>query len=137
MIKIKKLLILLVITSCNSTVKGSWTCPTLEGGKGNCISIKEADLTPKIENKADISYLGSKQKIEINLIAPKISDLKKLQLDRKEIVKEEVAPVKPKLRSQERVGKIWFAPYIDSEGYQHSESTIYVVDEESKWMIQQ
>jgi type IV conjugative transfer system lipoprotein TraV len=136
MIKVWKILPLLIMTSCSSTVKGSWSCPTLEGGKGNCVSIKEADLFLQPENNSSFSYLDSKQKIKINLIAPKISDLKKLQLEKKEISKEEIAPAS-QLRSQERIGKIWFAPYIDSEGNQHSESVIYVVDEESKWMMQQ
>ncbi len=38
------------------------------------------------------------------------------------------------LRSPEKIGRIYFAPYVDSAGNRHSESFIFVVDEESKWI---
>ena len=147
----KKLIIAisLILSSCSSNVKSGWSCPTPEGGKGSCLSIKEADLVGEInadsENKSNFTYLDSAQKIEIKLIAPKLADLKKITT--KSVSPADSTPngasphdatfeLQNKLRTQERVGKIWFAPHIDSEGNQHSESVIYVVDEESKWVIQ-
>lgn len=131
--------ILFLISSCNT--KGSWSCPTPEGGKGSCVSIKESDTVSSIpDEKQNFSYLNSSQKIEIKLLAPKLSELKKIQQER---ISSGVTPVEVpytsvnnKLRTQEKVGKIWFAPYIDSEGNQHSESVAHVVDEESKWVMQ-
>lgn len=128
--------ILLFSSSCSST-KNSWDCPILNGSTTNCSPIKESDsISNNIDNKKvgfDL-FSNSTQKIEINLIAPKFNDLKKLQ--KNELPKIENSDSNPKLRTKEKVGKIWFAPYIDSDGNQHSEKTIYVVDEEAKWVGQ-
>ena len=52
---------LLLGASCSSSVKGSWACPTPEGGKGSCISIKEADLAefPSSKDKSNFTFLDS------------------------------------------------------------------------------
>jgi type IV conjugative transfer system lipoprotein TraV len=127
---------LLLGAACSSSVKGHWDCPTPEGGNGNCISIKDADLTESSskKDKSNFTFLNSAQKIEIKLIAPKFSELKKIQQEKN--LSNEAPEREGKLRTKERVGKIWFAPHIDSEGNQHSESVVYVVDEESKWVMQ-
>ncbi len=138
----KKYLFLIAImslNSCSSNVKGNWTCPTPEGGKGNCISIKEADFTKLSTNsKPDFDYSKSEQEIKINLIAPKLSHLKKIQQTKDSKDKCVIGDFtqENKFRSTEKVGKIWFAPYIDSQGYHHMDSVIYVVDEEPKWIVQ-
>ena len=129
---------LLFISSCTGSVKDNWTCPTLEGGKGSCVSIKDADIaTPLLMKNNNFSYLDSAQNIEIELVSPKLSELKKFNkknnLDHSDFERQSVTK---KLRTQEKIGKIWFAPYIDSEGYHHSESVVYVVDEEAKWVMQ-
>ena len=135
----KKLIITtsLLLVSCGGNVKNTWTCPTPEGGKGSCISIRDAHSSSfSNENqKNNFSYIDSSQKIEINLVAPKLKDLKKLQVEKPEFSIQELDN-KPKLRTPEKIGRIWFAPYIDAEGNQHSEYVILVVDEESKWFIQ-
>ncbi len=153
------LLILILASSCSRNVKGSWSCPILEGGgKGNCVSIGEVDL--QLNNNAINStalpddYTNSEQKIKINLIAPKLADLKKIEELRNKLSKntnstQNITDVdlnrlnsisrdnkKNKLRTEEKVGKVWFAPYIDSDGNQHGESVIYVVDEKSRWVSQ-
>jgi type IV conjugative transfer system lipoprotein TraV len=134
---------LLLGASCSSSVKGNWSCPTPEGGKGSCISIKDADLAEisSSKEKPNFTFLDSAQKIEIKLIAPKLSELKKIQQEKNQKnedqnLNSESSEKGVKLRTQERVGKIWFAPHIDSEGNQYSESVVYVVDEESKWVMQ-
>jgi type IV conjugative transfer system lipoprotein TraV len=130
--------ILFVATSCGSNVKSTWSCPTLGEGKGNCSFIKDADFGAPTENKlSNAEFVNSKQKIEIMLIAPKFKDLKKLKQEDHSVGQSSCSIVREsKLRTQEKIGKIWFAPHIDSEGYQHSEKTIHVVDEESVWMAQ-
>lgn len=138
--KITSICLLFVIASCNSTTQSTWSCPVLEGGKGSCASIKESDLSGSGElekNKITTDFISSSQKIEIKLVAPKLKDLKKLK---EESPKNAYAPESINqgsiLRTSEIVGKIWFSPYIDSEGNQHSEKIIHVVDEEAKWVGQ-
>ena len=124
--------LLLFLVSCSNSVKGSWSCPTLEGGKGNCASIKDADLVES-KDKTNFTYLDSTQKIEINLVAPKLSELRKIQKENNQLVSDLIKP-KTRYRTEERVGRIWFAPHIDSEGNQHSERVVYIVDEEPRWV---
>jgi len=132
--------VLTVLTSCSNNVKGSWTCPVLEGGKGSCVSIGDADGYQLSNNNSNFSatpegYFDKQQKIEIKLVAPKLKDLQKLTTTQ---ISSQVNPVQSssQLRTEERVGKIWFAPYIDSDGNQHGENVIYVVDEKPKWISQ-
>ena len=154
----KKLLILsslsiILLSSCSSNVKGSWSCPILEGGKGSCVSIGEADSSKSADNNINLpeSYFDKNQKIEITLLAPRLKDLEKIsakskaqpiendiQDDVQHLTKNSNINHSPKnnLRTEEKVGKVWFAPYIDSDGNQHSESTIFVVDEKPKWISQ-
>jgi type IV conjugative transfer system lipoprotein TraV len=131
------LLIAIITTSCSSNVKGDWSCPTLKGGKGHCVSISEAD-DYKLSNdftSLPQSYFDKSQKIKIKLIAPKLADLKKITPSSLPNL-EPTPQISPnsKLRTEEKIGRIWFAPYIDSGSNQHSESIIYVVDEEPKWV---
>ena len=67
-------------------------------------------------------------------MTPKFKDLKKLQQEKGQKVEEVSQTKETRLRTREKVGKIWFAPHIDSDGNQHSESVTYVVDEEPKWV---
>jgi type IV conjugative transfer system lipoprotein TraV len=132
------LTLITVLTSCSSNVKGSWSCPLLEGGKGSCVSIAEADdfrLADSKNTTLPESYFDKQQKIEIKLVAPKLKDLQKLTATP---TSPQINLVRssPQLRTEEKVGKIWFSPYIDSDGNQHSESVIYVVDEKPKWISQ-
>lgn len=132
-------IILLFTVACSSSTKGSWNCPTLDGGKGSCISIKEADIfeDSTLEDHSNFSYLNSQQNIEIKLVAPKLKELEKFGYSKSpDKNKDSQISVGHKLRTQEKVGRIWFAPRIDSNGYQHLENVIYVVDEESKWVMQ-
>ncbi len=130
--------ILFFIASCSGNTKSTWSCPILEGGKGSCISIQDAALSfnekPAGQSMAD--FANSKQKIEINLIAPKFKDLKKIKQEESKRENYEQTPQNSRLRTPEKVGRVWFAPYIDSEGNQHSEKVIHVVDEEAKWVGQ-
>ncbi len=130
--------VLFFIVSCSSNTKSTWSCPVLEGGKGSCISIRDAalSLSDSPADKLTKDFNNSGQKIEIKLIAPKFKDLKKIKQEEAKNRNEEPVSVGSKLRTQEKVGRVWFAPYIDSEGNQHSEKTIFVVDEEAKWVGQ-
>ena len=127
--------LLALTSSCSGSVKGSWSCPTQEGGKGSCVSIKDADMNDSpLKDKPSFNYIDSAQKIEIKLVTPKFKDLKKLQQEKGQKVEEVSQTKETRLRTREKVGKIWFAPHIDSDGNQHSESVTYVVDEEPKWV---
>lgn len=169
----QKLLITIILSSfllssCTSNVSGSWSCKPL-AGKTTCGGISDSDVINSggdQTNQANqiSSYLDSKQKIEIKLIALKLTALEKKQYleSRKNqaadnntslvgtpipknpqdlttnstIIKNLTPDNNKNLRSQEKIGRIWFAPFIDSEGNQHLESIVYVVDEESKWLSQ-
>jgi type IV conjugative transfer system lipoprotein TraV len=173
LIKQKSLIITLILSSfllssCASNVSGSWSCKPLVG-KTTCGGISDSDVInssndeTKQGNKIS-SYLDSKQKIEIKLIAPKLSALEKKQYlesiknqsannnatligapmpenfqdltTNSTIIKDLTSNNSQNLRSQEKIGRIWFAPFIDSDGNQHLESIVYVVDEEPKWLNQ-
>jgi type IV conjugative transfer system lipoprotein TraV len=137
--KIIPILLLFIISACSSTTKDTWDCPLLEGGKGSCVSIKDSDLWGSVEEKkSTFDFLNSPQKIEINLVAPKFKDIKKLKQynPKSEYLSDSGVNKSSKLRTREKIGKIWLAPHIDSEGNQHSEKVIYVVDEEAKWVGQ-
>lgn len=132
---------LFFISACSSSTQSTWSCPILEGGKGSCSSIKEADLSESEGSDKKVistNFMNSSQKIEIKLWAPKLKDLKRIkqQEEPKNAYAVESVSSGSKLRTQEKVGQIWFAPYIDSEGNQHSEKIIHVVDEEAKWVGQ-
>jgi hypothetical protein len=138
--KITSICLLFIIASCSSATQSTWNCPAPEGGTGSCVSIKESDLSGSGElekNKFTTDFISSSQKIEIKLVAPKLKDLKKIKEESpKNAYSSDPVSLSSKLRTREKVGQIWFAPYIDSEGNQHSEKTIHVVDEESKWVGQ-
>lgn len=163
--KLYFLSLLFLAASCSNSVKGNWTCPTLDGGKGSCISISEADaIKPTLDSsnnkQQNFSYVNSAQKIEIKLIAPRLSELKKIEQEKAKnntanhdaanqntfqntfqnnsqsnFEPVQVSSPTAKLRTPEKVGKVWFAPYIDADGNQHSQSIVYVVDEEPKWLM--
>ena len=125
--------ILALLCSCSST-KNTWDCPVLNGSATNCSPIKNSDTVINETNKtvSNVDLISSSaQKIEIKLIAPKLSDLKKIQKTESPVIQS--SDPSSKLRTREKVGKVWFAPHIDSDGNQHSEKTIFVVDEEAKW----
>ncbi len=132
------LISLLIATSCSSSVSSEWSCPVLDGGKGHCVSISGADDkvdSSKLPLNNNLGYFTSNQKIEINLMAPKLKDLEKLRITKKE--DDEVHVKKgTRYRTEEKVGRIWFAPRIDADGNQHSESVIQVIDEPSRWVMQ-
>ncbi len=151
----KKLLILsisaIILNACSNNVKGSWSCPVLEGGKGNCASISEAYNDKSVDNDSVAlptalpeGYTQKQQKIEITLFAPKLKDLEKLasksestpNATNQTISIPQTTNSQNKLRTEEKVGKVWFAPYIDADGNQHSEGSVFIVDEKPKWISQ-
>ncbi len=130
------LISLFFIFSCSSNVKGDWSCPILKGGKGSCVSIQKADVTesgPSINKDIKgFNYVESGQEIEINLVAPKVSKLEDVY--GKSFWKEGRSKSNQRFRTEEKIGRVWFASYIDSRGNRHEESIAYVVDEKSQWI---
>ena len=82
--------VLLFNISCSGSTKSSWNCPTPKGGKGSCVSIREADISENmiLGGKSDFIYSNAAQKIEIKLIAPKLKELKKFQQNNKELTQQ-------------------------------------------------
>jgi len=152
-ISLIQLVVLASLGSCSST-KSTWDCPILNGAT-NCSPIKNSDVMSGGQSEAKSSFdviSPTAQKIEIKLVAPKLSDLKKIQKElsnqaeqRKQLYENNLLEEKvfqddekkdKRLRTQEKIGKVWFAPHIDSDSNQHSEKVVYVVDEESRWVGQ-
>ncbi len=128
------------INSCSGNIKGSWTCPVLEGGKGSCVSIGDADNYQLANGNINLSatpegYFDKQQEIQIKLVAPKFKDLQKLTTTQTS-PQTNLVRGSSQLRTKEKVGKVWFAPYIDSDSNQHGESITYIVDEKPKWISQ-
>lgn len=136
-IKYLSLILLFFSFSCNNSVKESWDCPVLEGGKGNCVSIERADEDNHLIkfNSDNFDYPESQQKISVKLVAPKIKELKKINKDLKDNINKAIKYEHNDLRTGERIGKIWFAPFIDEDGNRHSDSIVYVVEENPRWVI--
>ncbi len=131
------LILSIFVYSCSSNVKSEWSCPVLEGGKGSCVSIQEADVKglQAISTNGgsnNFSYVDSEQEIEINLVAPKVSKLEDVY--GKSFWKKGELKSNQRFRTEEKIGRVWFASYIDSRGNRHEESIVYVVDEKPQWI---
>ena len=106
---IKILLLALLITSCQSNISKKWSCRKLDGDKG-CVSISEADAwkeSSTIQSETIESPDG------------KYSSFKDQNL----------------IRTSDKVGRIWIAPYKDASDNYHEASFVQVVDESSKWEL--
>lgn len=123
--------LLLNISSCSNT-KSSWDCPILGAGDGNCRSIKRADLIHKLSENNNNQFSEIPSKINIKLTTLKTENVNKNKTNKE----DQISDSKPLLRTEEKIGRVWFAPFIDSDGNQHSQKIIYVVDEQAKWMGQ-
>lgn len=118
----KKLIIcslsLLFLASCMSTENKDFSCPPQKGK--SCLTIKQSDVisdseqvlqSPKIDKRAD-------------LINNNHTDYRV-----KGFIMSRVSPT----RTQEVVGKIWIAPFLDEENNLFDESYVYTVFKPALW----
>ena len=111
------ILILLLATSCNSNVHKKWSSCRNTESKLGCASISKADEAYNIQITDD--SLASTLKYDVD---------KYLSFD-----SNKAGEKKQIVRTSDKVGRIWIAPYMDGNGNFHEESYVKVVDELSKW----
>lgn len=127
--KILIIISMLVMTGCQSNVKGNWDCPALKSG--GCVSMKENDYISKPQNendkpRNDESAFNKKSKLKESF-----NVLKNLPLVQDDQGNQIIA--NNELRDKENVSKIWFTPFIDDEDNLHDESFVYFLEKSSDW----
>lgn len=103
MLKKHVMIILLLITTSCIGRNDQWSCPLRKGKP--CKSISE------------ITGVESKKEI-----IPIIAATEPLLMGDKS-----------SLRKEEKVGILWFAPYVDNQGNKHHESKLSVIIKEPEW----
>ena len=127
-----------ILSSC-STTTSSWDCPMQDGA--GCRTIYEAD------HNVDSNCKGKKCKKAQKELSSKYIDKKAFINHIKETEKSEkgkntqsysetqynTSTGLKSLRTKEKVSRVVFAPFIDSNGNRHEESVVYIVDEQPNW----
>lgn len=122
------LLLILAIGACRST-SSEWSCRNLDSKVG-CANISKAD-DAYLENgklSSSDSAIGAKSG-NLNITQVPISKSAKYSSSSDDI---NVGQIKL-IRSSEKIGRVWIAPYMDGKGNYHEGSFIRVVDEISRW----
>lgn len=97
--------ILIFANACGSNVKSDWRCGAEQGL--NCSPIAGADNPASFANR------------EVT------------QIDLQE--NEQLATYN--LRKGDKISRVWFAKFIDSDDNLHDESFVYVIDKKSTWQV--
>ena len=137
-ISIILLSLLFILSSC-STTKGSWDCPMQDGA--GCRTIYEADhdVDSDCKGKKCNKKLKKQSEKYINKKAfiKHIKETEKSKKGKNVSIYSENQNNKPtalkSLRTNEKVSRVVFAPFIDSNGNRHEQSTVYIVDEQPNW----
>lgn len=109
--KIISIIFCVALGSCSSTVGSKWQCANPDY-PDTCVTISEAEGLGNSQKRAnkDWEEIGG--------------DYKKLELQ------DDSPQMK---RIPERIGRIWFSSFVDTEGNYHEPSYVRVVDEPSRW----
>jgi len=111
-ISISLLLIALLSLSACSHLNGQFDCPVAKGI--SCQSMSQIDV---MANQGYFREPDNKPRLDNRLVF-------KLKNTR---------PYHAPLRVEERVLKVWFAPFIDSDDNYHEQSEVYTVVDKSFW----
>lgn len=103
----------LILTSCSNSVK-KWSCRNTESQF--CGTISEADKA--YSSKPNYNEALEVEKADSNKYSS-FADVNNKRL----------------IRSGDKIGRVWVAPYKDSNDNWHEESYVQVVDEPGKWEI--
>jgi hypothetical protein len=120
--KITKILLflpILTIFACKSNSASDWSCRNLNSKVG-CANISKSD-DAYLENKNSSAATTS---IDANKSSSgnKYTSFEDINLGQTRLV-----------RTPEKIGRLWLAPYMDNKGNYHEASFVRVVDAESKW----
>ncbi|MFC1659308.1 type IV conjugative transfer system lipoprotein TraV [Pseudomonadota bacterium] len=130
--------LLFILSSC-STTKSTWDCP-MEDGAG-CRTIYEADHDTDINCKTKKCKKNQKKQSKKYIYRKTfVKHIKETENTKKEKntatysnnQKSNSMDLKS-LRTNEKVTRVVFAPFIDEYGNRHEQSTVYIVDEQPNW----
>lgn len=111
--------ILLFFASCSgSNIHKKWSCRNTDSKLG-CVSISEADKAYNSDSldESITKILKSDNNKYTSFDIDNAGSNKKL------------------IRTSDKIGRIWFAPYMDAGGNYHEASYVRTVDEIAKWEI--
>lgn len=114
----KFLSILFLSFLCSCTTRTDFDCKPQKGKKA-CSTIAQAD-----ENIEQRKSVASSQPVITSLAATEKDDSKVFTTIR----------TLPE-RTEEKRGKLWFAPFVDEEGNFYDEAYVYLIFEPAKWQI--
>ena len=117
--RILLLLSSLAVFSCKSNTSSEWSCRNLESKVG-CANIHKSDEA--YLEAVNPSSESSTVSIDKSSAKNKYSSFEDVNLGQTRLV-----------RTPEKIGRIWVAPYIDNKGSFHEASFVRIVDVESKW----
>jgi hypothetical protein len=104
---------LIILSSCTEST--NFSCPAAKEGK-KCKTIAESDTINPHTNP---------------IVQEKITGLIKQDETFNTFTTTRIIPT----RSEEKMGKIWFAPYLDDEGNFYDESYAYIIIKPAKWQF--
>ena len=113
-------LLILALGACRAT-SSEWSCRNLDSKVG-CANISKADDAYLENGKATPAPQIPISQIPVSKSAIYSSSSDDINLGQTKLI-----------RSQEKIGRIWIAPFMDGKGNYHEGSFIRVVDETSRW----
>ncbi len=112
------LLAMLLCVGCSNNIHSSWGCATPVVDGQSCLTISQADVKANTQEKP----VPESENTQVRVLAP-TSGPSFMHKDDEVLLH----------RTQERVGKVWFAPFVDKYNNRHDQSVVYFVDSQSKW----
>lgn len=119
------LIALFLVAGCSSNINSSWTCPTPTVEGQACLSISGADARANSKDKQNASEKTIQSAPVLKVLSKQVAplNLSEMQLEQN-----------PQLhRTEEKVARVWFAPFIDRFNNRHEDSIVYFVDSNSTW----
>ena len=115
---------LLATLACKSNNSSDWSCRNLDSKIG-CANISKSDdayLESGNTANTSTSVVTSSANNSNQYSAKKYNSFEDINLGQARLV-----------RTPEKIGRIWIAPYMDNKGNYHEASFVRIVDAESKW----
>jgi type IV conjugative transfer system lipoprotein TraV len=123
--KILLILPLLTTLACKSNSSSDWSCRNLDSKVG-CANISKSDdaylENSNNDNIATTAFVTNGSNNPNKNSSKKYNSFEDINLGQTRLV-----------RTPEKIGRIWIAPYMDNKGNYHEASFVRIVDAESKW----
>jgi len=129
--KIFFLLCLSSISACaSSTTSSSWDCPRQKGV--GCVNINGADNSSLNSDNHNSNKCGKSCKKHKKILIKNLKKKENLTLN--QTSNNMTSSLDINLRSSEKVSRVMFSDFIDSNGNKHEPSIVYYVDEQTSWI---